>query len=245
MASPLDGYSLKARYLPALIVVLPLWLAFAVWFPPDKQFVGVFASAGFTIVFSMLLAQLGRDAGKARQKSLFSKWGGPPTTRALSYRSKVLNRMTLVRCHTALRALIPGLQLPADEGEERKDWKAARQSYESAADFLREATRDKAAYRLVYAENVSYGFRRNLWGMKPGGILTSVIAVVAVVIHAAKRHLAREPLSGLDAASVLLAVTLLTLWCLRFKRNWVRTAADEYSSRLVASAEVLSQKKSG
>ena len=61
MGSPLDGYSLKARYLPALIVLLPIWLAFAVWFPPDKQFIAVFASAGLTLVLSVLLAQLQKD----------------------------------------------------------------------------------------------------------------------------------------------------------------------------------------
>jgi hypothetical protein len=242
MGSPLDGYSLKARYLPALIVMLPLWLAFAVWFPPDKQFIGVFASAGVTLVFSMLLAQLGRDAGKARQKALFAEWGGPPTTRALSYKSSVVNHVTLTRCHEALRTLVPSLELPANEEAEKEHWHAAKQHYESAADFLREATRDKAAFRLVYAENVNYGFRRNLWAMKPGGISTAVIAIVAVVIHATKRQLANDALTGLDAASVLLAVALLTFWCLRFTKAWVKTSADEYSSRLIASAEVLATK---
>lgn len=242
MGSSLDGYSLRARYLPALIVVLPIWLAFAVWFPPDKQFVGVFASAGVTLVFGTLLAQLGRDAGKARQKALFAEWGGPPTTRALSYKSRILNRVTLTRCHAALRTLVPGLSLPADEDAENADWDSARTSYESASDFLREATRDKAEFRLVYAENVNFGFRRNLWAMKPGGIATCIIAMAAVVVHAAKRHLATEALTGLDAASILLAVVLLTLWCFRFNRAWVKVAADEYSSRLVASAEVLAAK---
>src|SRR5437016_2620224 len=121
MGSSLDGYSLKARYLPALIVVLPLWLAFAVWFPPDKQFTGVFASAGLTLVFSTLLAQLGRDAGKARQKALFSEWGGPPAIRALAYQSKVINHITLARCHAALTNLVPGLQLPENEDAEKAD----------------------------------------------------------------------------------------------------------------------------
>ncbi|MDB5329590.1 MAG: hypothetical protein JWP03_741 [Phycisphaerales bacterium] len=244
MASPLDGYSLKARYLPALIVMLPLWLAFAVWFPPDKQFLGVFASAGVTLVLSTLLAQLGRDAGKARQKALFVEWGGPPSMRALSYQTGIVNPVTLARCHAALRTLVPTLELPENELAEKDNWDSAKKNYESASDYLREATRDKATFRLVYAENVNYGFRRNLWAMKPGGIGTCLIALPAVIAHASMRDLAKEGLTGIDAASALLAVVLFTFWCLRFTKSWVKISADEYSSRLIASAEVLATKSS-
>src|SRR4051812_5237805 len=90
-----DGYTLKARYVPALIVVLPAWLTFALWFPPDKIFVAVFASAGITLAMSAILAQIGRDAGKKQQPSLFKEWRGAPTTRALAYRSGVLNPITV------------------------------------------------------------------------------------------------------------------------------------------------------
>lgn len=239
MGAPMDEYTLKARYLPALIVVLPLWLAFAVWFPPDKQFTGVFASAGMTLVFGTLLAQLGRDAGKRRQKELFEEWGGPPTTRALAYCTRVVNHVTLARCHAALRKLVPGLALPADEAAERVDWDAARQGYESACDYLRGATRDKDKFKLVYAENVNFGFRRNLWAMKPTGIGLTIIAMVCVGVHAWLSCQHGEQVSGLEAASMVLCVALLILWALRFTRQWVRLAADEYSSHLVAAAAEL------
>ena len=241
MGSGLDGYTLKARYVPALIVVLPLWLAFAVWFPRDDQFLGVFASAGVTLVLSMLLAQIGRDAGKKRQQSLFDEWGGPPTVRALSYRSGIVNPVSLARCHAAIRALEPEIQLPANAEEESADWPAASCNYESASDFMREATRDKSRFRLVYAENVNYGFRRNLWAMKPAGIAIAVTASAAVATHAARAYLAGQSVSGLEVASFLLCVALLALWALRFTKDWVKTAADEYSSRLVAAGESLAQ----
>jgi hypothetical protein len=239
VASVLDGYSLKARYLPALVVVLPAWLAFAAWSPPDKQFLGVFASAGVTVVLSTLLGQLGRDAGKARQKELFKEWGGAPTVRALSYRSGVVNHVTLARCHQALMALIPGLQLPADKYEEKANWAAAKRQYVSASDYLREATRDKVKFRLVYAENVNYGFRRNLWGMKWCGVAIAALGALAVGFHAYRHYFEDKIVSGIDAAALILSVTLLTLWLVRFTKAWVRTAADEYSSRIVAAAEIL------
>ena len=124
--SVLDGYTLKARYLPACIVVLPAWLSFALWFPPDKIFYVIFASAGVTLVLAILLAQIGRDAGRNCQPSLFKEWGGSPTTRALSYRYSILNNVTLTRCHVALNRILPELNLP-NERDGRKDRLESRQ----------------------------------------------------------------------------------------------------------------------
>lgn len=239
IGSGLDGYTFKARYLPALIVILPAWLAFALWFPPDKAFQGIFASAAVTIVLGALLAQLGRDAGRKRQQALFKEWGGPPTSRALSFRSKVVNHVTLARCHAVLNGLVSGLNLPANEAEEKADWKGAKAKYESAADYLRTATRDKEKFRLVYAENVNYGFRRNLWGMKPGGIAIAAVALGATATHALHRLLSERTLPGLDAASSILCVVILTLWIMRFTKPWVRVAADAYAGQLIAAVESL------
>ena len=239
IGSGLDSYTFKARYLPAFIVILPAWLAFALWFPSDKLFEGVFASAAMTIVLSALLAQIGRDAGRSRQRALFKEWGGPPTSQALSFRSKIVNHVTLARYHGVLNGLVAGLQLPTNEAEEKADWKGAKAKYESAADYLRTATRDKAKFRLVYAENANYGFRRNLWGMKPGGITILVVAIGVTAAHAARRFLADGTLQGIDAASAVLCVAMLTLWVMRCTKPWVKTAADAYSNQLIAATESL------
>ena len=244
IGSGLDGYTFKARYLPAFIVILPAWLAFALWFPPDKLFEGVFASTAVTIVLGALLSQVGRDAGKSRQQALFKEWGGPPTSRALSYRSKVVNPVTLARCHAVLNGLVPGLNLPANEAEEKADWKGAKAKYESAADYLRTATRDKEKFRLVYAENVNYGFRRNLWGMKPGAVAIAFVAIGATAVHASQRFMTDGTLQGLDAASIVLCIAMLALWIMWFTKPWVKAAADAYSSQLIAATELLASSKS-
>ena len=243
ISSGLDGYTFRARYLPAFTVVLPAWLAFALWFPPDKAMVGTFASTGVTFVLGVVLAQIGRDAGKQRQQSLFREWGGTPTVRALSYRYHVVNGVTLARFHAALNTVVAGLQLPASEAEEKADWKGAKTKYESASDYLRSATRDKGKFRLVYAENVNYGFRRNLWGMKPGGIAIAVLGIGATTTHAAMGFVSGRPVYTLDATSGVLCVAMLTLWLLRFTKPWVKLAADEYSVQLIAASELLAKER--
>lgn len=237
IGSGLDGYTFKARYLPAFVVIMPAWLAFALWFPPEKILEGVLASAAVTVTLGALLAQVGRDAGKKRQQALFKEWGGSPSLRALAYRYGVINPVTLARCHAALNKLVPSLNLPATKAEEAADWKASKAKYESAGDYLRAATRDKEKFRLVYAENVNYGFRRNLWGMKPAGIAIAILAICSTALHACRHYLTNGGVEGLDVASLLVCVIMLTLWVTRFTKSWVRVMADEYASQLVAAAD--------
>ena len=47
--------------------------------------------------------------------------------------------------------------------------------YEEVVTSLREATRDTSRFPLVFAENANYGFRRNLWGLRPIGTAVAVV----------------------------------------------------------------------
>ena len=83
--------------------------------------------------------------------------------------------------------LIPGLRrqveewigypLPTQQEEEAcPAW--ADTKYEEAVTALREATRDTSRFPLVFAENANYGFRRNLWGLRPIGTTIAVLLVL-------------------------------------------------------------------
>jgi hypothetical protein len=56
--------------------------------------------------------------------------------------------------------------------------------YDSCGDLLREKTRDKDKFSLIFQENMNYGFRRNLWGMKTLGIFTSLMGIIFCTIKA-------------------------------------------------------------
>ena len=79
--------------------------------------------------------------------------------------------------------------------DEVNDPDAADRIYASAVSLLLEKTRDKKAFPLVYKELVSYGFRRNLWGLKAGGILFAIIGLVASAF-ALRLNLNHLPLAG-------------------------------------------------
>lgn len=230
----LDIYAWKARRTPALLVLLPLALGTIAWLPLGAQATGIVLTALSYCGASALLTQLGRDAGKKREPALFESWGGAPTTRLLRHTDSVFDPLTLARYHRKLSSLL-GHELPTIEDEEA-DPRQADAVYNAAARLLRELTRDHQTFPLVFQSVVDYGFRRNLWGMKPAGISLSALGLSASIAAIALREEA-DVATALVAAA--LCTTLAALWIFCINRDWVRTTAVSYAERLLASTETL------
>lgn len=232
-----DTYTLQARQKPALLVALPIGLLVAVWFPDKVVGWGILASILTTFGFTALLAQVGRDQGKAKEPSLFALWGGKPTTRHLRHATSGLDWITLTRCHAKLGAIV-GIPAPTKQ-EEQTDPATADEVYEAYTKYLREATRDR--FSLVFAENVNYGFRRNLWGMKPAAVVLCIVGLVGSIGAVVYHSLTGFP--GLAAGAIGLNLVLLALWAMRVNPAWVRVAGDAYAERLLCACDNLPEPK--
>jgi len=238
MEFAIDRYAYQARLAPVLVVCAPLALATAVWFPGQSDVVKLFGAILFSFGFTALLTQLGRDLGKNKEPELFRKWGGIPTTRLLSHRMSRLDALTLGRYHAKLQALVPEVVIPTARDEVQRPT-AADQIYNSLVLFLREHTRDRAQFPLVFAENVNYGFRRNLWGAKPFGITAAAVGLVSCCSQIGRAAHLDRPISLLGVGGALICLTLLTLWMLMFTPRWVRRAAEAYAYRLLGSLDAM------
>ncbi len=244
MSSPLipkpsfDTYTLRARLLPTLIVGLPVGLAALAWFPKSETWWGPISGLVVGAGGVALLAQLGRDWGKRKQPRLFASWGGEPTTRLLRHRDAP-NTVLLERRHRKLKALLPDQQIPTRE-QELADPQQADVVYQACAALLKEKTRDKQRFPLVFEENCNYGFRRNLWGMKPLGILTatagSAAVIALVVLHYREGKVA---MSAVTPTAMVVNGLLLLAWLFWFTPAWVKIAADAYAERLLAACDTL------
>jgi hypothetical protein len=153
------------------------------------------------------------------------------------------NKALLARRHALLQKLLPDVRLPTAQ-EEIADPEAADQVYETCVSFLRHNTRDHQKFPLVFEELCNYGFRRNLWGMKPLGIVTSLVGIGSVVPFAVMDwlRLGVGP-PPLVAAAALINSLVLLAWAVWFRRDWVRTAAEAYAERLLEALETLAAEK--
>jgi hypothetical protein len=234
----IDAYTLRARFQPALLVALPLALSVLALDPwhhvITKTAWTVLAWAGGTT----LVAQLARDQGKLKEPKLFLDWGGKPSTVALRFRG-AQNLALVQRRHDLLRRVLPDLRLP-NADEERRDPRAADAAYDACVGALRDRTRDKARFPLVFEENCNYGFRRNLWGLKPWGITTSSIGSL-LGARSLPQFLRIHHVLGnaTDLASAGICLGLLLVWVFLVSERWVRLPAQAYTDRLFEACESL------
>lgn len=235
-----DEYSLRARLLPTLLLVLPVAAVIALVLPEIyATYNRILGSLGLTAVTVFLLAHVIRARGRALEQRLFVEWGGISTTAWLRHRDQRLDPITKARYHKFLEARVPGLRMPTPE-EEKHEPKQADIAYASGVKRLLEETRDTKKYRLIFTENISYGFRRNTLGAKSMAVAVLVFGILAVLLVAYARHGTNIGNVGVDIWSALIiAVSASIFWMGFVTKPWVQDAADAYARALLASCEGL------
>lgn len=233
-----DSYSLKVRLLPVLLVFLPLGMVVMAWFPGNQKTYGLLIGLTTTCVLTVFLSELGRDQGKRKEPELFKEWGGNPSVQLLRYRNTIIDLNTKERYHKKLNDLVPGIRLPT-ESEENENHENADAIYESCTRFLREATRDKDRFSILYSELAGYGFRRNSWGVKGAGIILSVIGtlgcITKIVFDIKFGNISNETM-----AATAISLSLLLWWIFQVKKTWIEWPAFEYACALLAACDELS-----
>ena len=167
------------------------------------------------------------------------EWGGTPTTQLLRHRGAVVNPVLRQHYHVRLCAAFPDARLPSVE-EEAAEPHGADHVYEACVARLRERTRDRATFPLVFEENANYGYRRNLVALRPVGIAIAIISLAAAGVRAATLLHSGSQFPAAAMVTVFGDLVLLALWRFHFDSDWVRIAADAYARQLLAACERLS-----
>ena len=243
-----DNYTIKARIQPIFVVMLPLGILLFVLMPGESlsvsSLLGIIVICGGT----SLLSQIARDRGGNRQPALWDSWGGAPTTRLLRFRDSP-NRITLENWRAKLEKLT-GRRLPTEE-EEKDNPVVADQHYEAAVHVLRNATYDAKKFSMVFAETINYGFRRNLWGMKPYGIILSTLATICswgISLWSMDPtgeswffNLVKYPdvIFLMRMVGTIVNTVITAIWLFVIRPEWVRTTAEAYALQLLGALDAL------
>jgi hypothetical protein len=233
MSNLIDRYVLGARVAPVAVVAFSLFLAISAWIPFAQWPVKLLGGSAVLALGAFVLAQLARDAGKAIEGPLWASWGGPATVRMLRHRDNTIAPGSKSLLHRRLIALGIVDWLPS-ESEEREDPDRADAAYLTCADWLRRKAlelKSKAPFDVVHSENISYGYRRNILGIKPYGLATLCVAFVVTV---AAFFFHREPYIELCGVVVVGAYLIFGVTEAALKR-----ANDDYSKRLLDAAQSL------
>ena len=239
----LDPYERKARLKPGLFCGVPLAASIVLLIP---EFGAIWGSIGAVVVYcggSLLLIQAVRDRGKALEARLYRSWGGKPSVAMLRQRDDGLDSTTKARYRRFLCGAVPGLVLASPE-DERNDPEQAEAGLESANRWLLAQTTDHVRFALLFAENVNYGYRRNLLGMKRIALGLDAVALVLVIgvgVAYWTGHVAStiQSLKPEWWASLAIAVVHALVFIGFIGADWVRVSAERYAGQLLGACDSL------
>jgi hypothetical protein len=216
---------------------MTVWAAASLKLSTVESAVAGLASCGV----AFLLTQLARDAGKGREPSLIASWGGLPSVAILRHSDQRIDAITKARYHKKLATLVKGTKAPV-ASDERSEPDKADAVYSAWCAYLRSHTRDTKKFALLFQENVNYGYRRNVLGLRPLGIAASAVSLLSCCgweLFAVRTG--RNVQSDFVLAGIV-ALLFLLFWLFIVSPAWVRTAADAYAARLVETLEHIEAK---
>lgn len=228
-----DAYERKARLYPALIGLFPLIVGVSVSFPKVYSTLSGFVALAAAIGGMQLLSHLARDRGKNLEPNLFKSWGGIPSVAILRHRDELISPPAKRKYHSVLEG-ISKIAAPSEDFENTNPEKAD-EIYSAWSDFLRGKTRDIIKYPLVFKENINYGFRRNLLGIKWCCVSSALIAIIIILAPSLDTLYLPED----KIAIVLFLVSYIFVFSFVVNSGWVKTVANAYSRNLIEAINNL------
>lgn len=233
-----DAYSLRARLFPAIVAAAPALAALALlisW----KSFglSNLIATLGI-LVLLFAIADFSRSRGRAIEGKLYAEHGGMPSITmfrrndaTLDAGSKDRYREFLAR---TLSTVAPTVQ------EENADQGAADAFYGQCGNWLRQNTRDTKKFSILFSENITYGFRRNLLGVKVLALCLNIIIVALSTFILWRTSWTIDTPMGSKATVVLVvAVAHAVYMLLAVSRTAVWDASKAYGRELILSTEAF------
>ena len=230
-----DPYSMRARLQPALLTLLPACAALLAISPALLEPVRSTLLLAAALGGALLLSNVARDAGKGIESRLWSAWDGKPSMAMLRHRDTRIAASVKARYHKRLGQILKRAFPTAQE--ETSDPAGADAVYEAANSWMLANSRDQEKFQALFAENITYGFRRNLLGLRGWVLASCFLALVAIALAYFTPLLPTKP----DTIAVLAAATSVPIYAIGFlvvvRRSWVRRAAEAYGFRLLETVD--------
>lgn len=229
-----NPYERRARLAPMLIALAPM-IALGVLYIPGLTNLGLKSAAAVLVygTISTLLAAQARQAGKRLEPKLKVEWGGWPSMMIFRHRDSWINPITKSNIHVAMARTVPSTYAPTPE-QEAQNPAEADNVYLAWSEYLRILARNNEKhFPHVFRESMSYGFHRNLYGLKTFAISVLLISITATAFVAWQKYKPAQVVPVPEAISLGIFVLMLLFWIFVVTRESVKRASYDYASRLI------------
>lgn len=231
-----DAYTIRARIFPALIAGLPTLVLPFILVPWDR----LGASAAIATVMSLVLLYAFSDVARRCGLRVERKLGTRSTPELWFRANPAIPELTKDRFRAFVATML-GNPAPSEQDEMNQP-ERAKDFYLAAGDWLRDKTRDRKRFPILFDELMTYGFRRNLLGLKYvslvmnacvagfcGATLALSLPYVSTISHLEEK-----------AVAVLVVVVLHSLYmAAAVGKAAVQDASITYGKQQILSCEVL------
>lgn len=166
-----DDYDRRAKIMPVVIFTIPM-LVFMVTGFINKGIMSVITFI-VNIAVIYLIGMNVRNLGKTAERKMLLEWGGMQTAILMRHSDNTIDAITKSRYHRFLEQST-NQQLPSEE-EERINQNNADRKYQSCIWWLIQRTRED---KMVKNNLISYGYIRNLYGLKNIAIIIYLVCIV-------------------------------------------------------------------
>ena len=174
-----DAYFIRARLFPAIVAAAPALAAVALLISWKTFGLSNMISSVGILVLLWAIADFARERGRAIENSLFAEHGGMPSITMFRRNDSTIDGGSKDR-YCAFLAGKLGVTAPSAE-DETANQEAADSYYAQCGNWLRQNTRDTKKFSLLFGENMTYGFRRNLLGVKSRALALNALVVVICI----------------------------------------------------------------
>ncbi len=227
-----DRYEINARLKPALFTVVPLLILPATWLPEVWTALGGLAALLVTCGVTVLMAQIARQRGRALQKR-WADLGPESSARLLSHADVTIDPLTKARYHRFLASKDLAIPTAAEESA------SGLAAYRACVTWLLANTRDKDRFHLLAEENIAYGYRRNLFALKPIALVVLAVALTANSTALWVRWPVVDTRYWVGMAVEVGLVGVVTAWLVAVRPAFVADASQSFAERLLACCDEL------
>lgn len=230
----LNPYERRARLGPMLIALAPVIALLVLYLPGFTNITAKSATA--ILVFgtlSTLLANLARQAGKRVEPTLKKQWGGWPSMMIFRHRDSWIDPITKSNIHKAMAKAVASTYAPTPD-QEIRDPGGCDNIYLAWSEHLRKLARNnEKKFPHVFRENMSYGFHRNLYGLKAFAIIVLLVSAVVTSWVAWQKYKPTQSVPMAESICLGLFAIGLLVWLFVITAASVKRASYDYASRLI------------
>lgn len=231
-----DAYSLRARLFPAIVAAAPAFAALALFISWTSFGLSNLIASLAILVLLYAIADFSRARGRKIESKLYAEHGGMPSISMFRRNDSTIDAGSKDR----YRAFLAGkLGVPAPSTKEESTNQASADAfYGQCGNWLRENTHDTKKFSILFGENVTYGFRRNLLGVKRLALALNVIIVAsgASILWRMNWNI-ETPMGNKTLMVLVVAAAHAAYMLLAVSRSAVWDASKAYGRQLILSTE--------